>query len=182
MPQYAQGKGVMLYLSRYLKGGPINPKQIFYCDHRTIKFRYKDHRDNKIKTQSLRLAEFIRRILWHVPVPGLHVVRHYGLYASQSRDKRNRCREIVGGLLEMDGVTGQVKKESLHWTCRTCGEALIHSFSVYPRRVIENSYSKVPIDGFVQQDAQDGYRIRGPDSNLGQSRTTTPFFTLCDTA
>ena len=168
MPQYAQGRSVMLYLSRYLKGGPLHPQQIVTCDSRAVRFRYKDHRDNKIKLLSLKTSEFIRRILWHVPVPGLHVVRHYGLYASQSQAKRNRCREIIGGLFEATGVSGQVEKESLHWVCRTCGATLRRSFTVYPRRHIENSYNKnasgIP-SGFVQQVVQDGTRIRAPDPN-----------------
>jgi len=170
MPQYAQGKSVMLYLSRYLKGGPLHPKQIIHCDAKTVRFHYKDHRDNKIKLLSLKTSEFIHRILWHVPVPGLHVVRHYGLYASQSQAKRNRCREMVGGLFE---VSGQVEKESLHWDCRTCGAALTRAFSVYPRRRkgrrIENSYNKnaaVSPSSLVQQDVQDVPRIRAPDPNV----------------
>lgn len=183
MPQYAQGKSVMLYLSRYLKGGPINPKQIIACDHQHVLFRYKDHRDNKTKTQSLHLMEFIRRILWHVPVPGLHVVRHYGLYASQSRDKRNRCRALIGGLLEVAGVSGQVKKERLHWTCCTCGEILRRSFTVYPRRSIENSYNKNTAEtpnGFAQQGAQADHRIRGPDPNPAGKHNNYSFFSSGD--
>jgi len=170
MPQYAQGRSVMLYLSRYLKGGPLHPKQIVTCDAHSVRFHYKDHRDNKIKLLSLKTSEFIRRILWHVPVPGLHVVRHYGLYASQSQVKRNRCREMVGGVFE---ASGQVEKEPLHWVCRTCGAALTRAFSVYPRRCngrrIENSYHKnaaEPPRGSVQQDVEVGTRIRVPDPNL----------------
>jgi hypothetical protein len=169
MPQYAQGRSVMLYLSRYLKGGPLHPKQIVYCDSRSVRFHYKDHRDNKTKLLSLKTTEFIRRILWHVPVPGLHVVRHYGLYASQSQAKRNQCRKIVGGIIESVTETGQVEKELLHWLCRTCGERLRRSFTVYPRRRIENSYKKnaaVPPSGFVQQGVEVGTRIRAPDPKV----------------
>ncbi len=39
--QYAHGKGVLVYLSRYLKGGPIHPSQIVRCDNEQIGFRYK---------------------------------------------------------------------------------------------------------------------------------------------
>ena len=67
-----------------MKGGPINPKQIISCN-KQVKFLYKDHRDQKIKTLTLRTDEFIRRVLWHVPEIGIHVVRHFGLYSSNNR-------------------------------------------------------------------------------------------------
>ena len=167
--QYAHGRGVMLYLSRYLKGGPFNPNQILYCDSKRMVFRYPDHRDRKIKALSLRMPEFIRRLLWHVPVPGLHVVRHYGLYASQCRAQRNICRAALGGELEEGMATEQGDKEPTIWYCRTCGEALRYLYTVTRSRTNENSVNKVPSDGFVQQDAHAEHRIRGPDTRMGQS-------------
>lgn len=166
--QYAHGRGVMLYLSRYLKGSPFHPKQIVTCDSKRIVFRYLDHRDKKVKTLSLKMPEFIRRLLWHVPVPGIHVVRHYGLYASPCRDKRNLCREALGGLLETEHATEPGDKEPIIWYCRTCGEELRYVTTVKPRWTKENSLNKEHTNEFVQQDAQDGPRIRGPDKDTGQ--------------
>ena len=167
--QYAHGRGVMLYLARYLKGSPLHPQQIITCDSKRVVFRYLDHRDRRVKTLSLQMPEFIRRILWHVPVPGLHVVRHYGLYASQCRDQRNACRAVLGGAWEEAMASGPSDKAPFIWYCRTCGEALRYLYTVKPGRTIENSFSKVPRDGFVQQDAHGGHRIRAPDTSMGQS-------------
>lgn len=61
--QYAHGRGVLRYLSRYLRGGPMNPAQIVRCDSEQIGFRYKDHRDQRTKLLSLKPGEFIRRLL-----------------------------------------------------------------------------------------------------------------------
>ena len=166
--KYAHGRGVMLYLARYLKGSPLHPKQIGSCDSKRVVFRYRDHRDHKVKMLSLPMGEFIRRLLWHVPVPGLHVVRHYGLYASQCRDQRNACREALGGELEEDISADQSDKEPLAWYCRSCGEALRYLYTVSPGRTIENSINKVPVDGFVQQDAHAEHRIRAPDRGPGR--------------
>jgi len=166
--QYSHGRGVMLYLARYLKGGPFNPKQIVYCDSQRMVFRYLDHRDQKVKVLSLTMSEFLRRLLWHVPVPGVHVVRHYGLYASQCRDKRNLCREVLGGKLEAELSAEQSDKEPMIWYCRTCGEALRYVYTVTPGRTIENSVNKEPMNEFVQQDAHVGNRIRGPDAGSGR--------------
>jgi hypothetical protein len=166
--QYAHGRGVMLYLSRYLKGSPFNPKQIVYCDNQRMVFRYLDHRDKKIKTLSLTMQEFIRRLLWHVPVPGLHVVRHYGLYAAPCRGKRNLCRETLGGEWEEDISDERTDKEPFAWYCRTCGQALRYVYTVIPGRTNENSINKVPKQGFVQQVAHAEHRIRGPDMHTGR--------------
>ena len=72
--QYAHGKGVLLYLSRYLRGGPIHPAQIRRCDSGGIGFIYKDHRDKRKKELTLEPREFIRRLLQHVPESGQHMV------------------------------------------------------------------------------------------------------------
>jgi len=178
--QYAHGRSVMLYLSRYLKGSPLHPKQIIHRDSKQVVFRYLDHRDNKVKTLRLRMQEFIRRILWHVPAPGVHVVRHYGLYASQCRARRDLCREALGGDLETAILTGQAEKDPLHWTCRVCGKIMPCVYAVSRRRVIENSYKQGVEDGSVQQDAQADHRNRGPDPNRRGKQQYPPFFSSSD--
>jgi Putative transposase/Transposase zinc-binding domain len=121
--QYQQGKGVVIYLSRYMKGGPLHPSQIIRCDAEGIGFMYKDHRDKKRKLLTLKPMVFLRRLLQHTPVPGIHTVRHYGLYASACRDKRNLCRQQMGDQTGIEGETG-CKKEEMLMSCRTCGSAM----------------------------------------------------------
>jgi len=41
----------------------------------------------------------------HAPEPGLHTIRHYGLYANQNRTKRKRCRELLAQPQEETGNT-----------------------------------------------------------------------------
>ena len=122
-PQYAHGKGVLLYLSRYLRGGPIHPSQIRRCDSGGISFIYKDHRDKRKKELTLAPGEFIRRLLQHVPESGQHMVRHYGLYAGACRKKRNACREDVGGIMEEVSKTG-ASTSAMAPICRACGHPL----------------------------------------------------------
>lgn len=164
--QYAHGKGVMLYLSRYLKGGPLNPKQVVYCGCDAIKFSYKDHRDQRQKVLSLTPGEFLRRLLLHVPVPGVHMVRHYGLYASASRDKRNQCREKLGGLLESVGPIAIEEHVKVVRSCRVCGQSMRHLNSLYRKREKGNSYKETTVpSNLVQQDdeAVIAYGARGRD-------------------
>lgn len=136
--QYAHGKGVLVYLSRYLKGGPIHSSQIVRCNNEQIGFRYKDHRDQRIKVLMLKPKEFVRRVLLHVPEQGQHMVRHYGLYAGAAKAKRARCREHLGGLME--SVELSKVKTAAPLRCRSCGSALSWIWSVYPKRIKGNSY------------------------------------------
>jgi hypothetical protein len=67
-----------------MKGGPIKPAQIT-CQGQEVTFQYKDHRDNKRKQHRMGVDEFVKKLLWHVPEGGIHVVRHYGLDASKKK-------------------------------------------------------------------------------------------------
>ncbi|HFE36935.1 MAG TPA: hypothetical protein ENK06_00770, partial [Gammaproteobacteria bacterium] len=105
--KYSHGKGVLLYLSRYLRGGPFKAQQIRSMDSEHIRFSYKDHREKRQKILTLSIDEFMRRILMHIPEPRIHTLRHYGLYASQARTARETCRnqlksEQRQGALEED--------------------------------------------------------------------------------
>ena len=163
--KYEHGKGVVLYLARYMKGGPINPKQIVSCSN-NIQFYYKDHRDHKVKLLSLKREEFMRRMLWHVPEIGVHVVRHFGLYASKSQNKRNRCRQTIGGLFEAETITGTEQETALDWCCEKCGAALRCMFTMFRPGRYENSYitraARVYVQQNVQADITDMPQIRGP--------------------
>lgn len=48
-PPYRHGRGVMGYLARYVKGGPLSDCHITAADRQRVSFRYQDHRDGKHK-------------------------------------------------------------------------------------------------------------------------------------
>lgn len=79
---YEHGRGVALYLARYVKGGPLPKDRPLYCDATTVRFPYTDHRDAQTKTMSLPVPQFIDRVLWHAPPKGCHTTRYAGLYAT----------------------------------------------------------------------------------------------------
>jgi hypothetical protein len=94
--RYAHGTGVMSYLSRYVKGGPIKNSQLRAAGEKAITFEYTDHRDHDIKPLSLTPAHFIQRLLWHIPEPGQHTIRYYGVYGHRKQELRSQCREQLG--------------------------------------------------------------------------------------
>ena len=98
--RYAHGAGVLTYVARYLRGGPISNTRLVWCAHGEVTFRYRvngegaDHQPRGLMT--LPIAAFIQRYLLHVPPPGTKVVRGYGLYAPTKRAALARCREQLG--------------------------------------------------------------------------------------
>jgi hypothetical protein len=97
--RYPHGRGVMKYLARYVRGGPIKDHRFVAFDGQQVTFRYGNHRDldevGKPQQAELTLSvdEFLRRWNEHVPLPGVHTVRAWGLYASTQRPKLAHCRE-----------------------------------------------------------------------------------------
>lgn len=171
--RYTHGQGVMLYLSRYVKGGAIGNKRITQTTPTTVTFQYKDHHDNAHKTLTLKRRHFMARVLWHVPETGQHTVRHCGLYSHRSRAKRNLCRASLGQAPEAETVAplewqrfltdlGQGNKGK----CSQCGRPLLrcHSIGATPWRD-QNSINKwaVRVQQAVQPDPAPGsFHIRGP--------------------
>lgn len=134
--RYAHGRGVITYLGRYLRGGPIANKRIISCDNETVTFRYKDYRADenggeKHQVMELPIAEFTQRLLRHVPEPRRNMVRSYGLFAGRRRQDLDRCREQVGQepvpeVAERDWQEIVAKfGEQNHGRCPVCGAKLV---------------------------------------------------------
>lgn len=151
--RYEHGKGVMLYLSRYFRGGPLKPSQITEVTSQAITFRYLDHRDKRTKVLALSPGDWLRRLLWHVPPQGLHTVRHYGLYAGCAHKKRAPLQAAFGTLEKIAlAVNGQL--ENMVLSCKTCGQPADLIFRRWRRTRKAFSLNKAIVapGGFVQQD------------------------------
>ncbi|MFQ5426915.1 MAG: IS91 family transposase [Gaiellales bacterium] len=96
--RYAHATGVLLYLGRYLRGGPLANSRLLAVDDGRVTFRYRDHRDGKPKGMTLPLGAFLQRIVWHVPEPGRHLVRYWGVYARGQKRRREACRASLAEL------------------------------------------------------------------------------------
>ena len=132
-PRYEHGHGVALYLARYVRGGPIKNARILSFDGETVTIR-KSRRGEPVENVRFRIDEFIRRILDHVPPIGFRTVRTYGLYAPGFGERRERCREMLGGGVisapdrsleeEIPGVVqglGDSQDELEDFFCSVCG-------------------------------------------------------------
>ncbi len=90
---YLYGEGVLIYLARYLRGGPISNKRIYRVENGNVTFNYGREQVNLI---SLPIQTFIGRYLQHVPLPNSVMVRSYGLYHHSLGEELALCREILG--------------------------------------------------------------------------------------
>lgn len=94
--RYGHGHGVVQYLARYVRGGPMQDSQVSPSAHDRIAFRYTPHGDGAAapapSVMTMASDAFLRRYLQHVPEPRKHTVRSYGLYAPRKADCLNRAR------------------------------------------------------------------------------------------
>src|SRR5690554_565461 len=152
--RYAHGKGVVLYLARYCKGGPVDPRQLKQITADVITMSYLDHRDQRIKQQRLKPMDFITRLLQHVPPKGLHTIRYYGLYASASTLRNERCRQQCGTVEYMPHASS-VDRLSMVVYCKTCGGPTQLSRRWWSRRSkgisINEEALNMCVSGSVQQ-------------------------------
>jgi hypothetical protein len=96
--RYAHGRGVSIYLARYVKGGPFNNTQIVRVSQARVLFAYTPHcEDGQPKhraTLAMTPERFLARVLQHAPEPGRHTVRYYGLYAPACAEQLNTARAL----------------------------------------------------------------------------------------
>jgi hypothetical protein len=169
---YRHGRGVAVYLSRYVRGGPIKDNRLLKVDDSRVTFRYRSHPDGNEKTQALSIDDFITRVLWHVPVKGQHNVRYYGIYVPGARDQRELARAQLGEKIDESAPLKTVKQRQ----CPVCGNPLLHRLSAR-RKISYIKYASVPQR--VQQCAEVG---RDAASWLGDWRACKPppgFFAVC---
>ncbi|MCP4132849.1 MAG: transposase, partial [bacterium] len=100
--RYKHGNGVLTYLARYIRGGPISNNRILKIENKTVLFRYRvngaEGKKNSTDTIKLPIDEFINRFMQHVPEKGHRVVRAWGLYSPTKKKELDCCRKIFGQL------------------------------------------------------------------------------------
>lgn len=134
--RYAHGHGVLLYLARYLRGGPLRDSQLVSVSDRRIVTRYQPH-DGKPTTLALDPHAWLRRYLEHAPVTGQHALRRYGLYATTAQTRRQRARELVGELAP-PAVTPSPRRSATYTRpvvrCPRCAQPLHFVRRIPPQR------------------------------------------------
>jgi len=133
--RYPHGEGVLTYVARYIRGGPLSNTRLATCAQGEASFWYRINgagaSDGRRGLLTLSLEEFLRRYLRHVPEPGTRVVRSYGLYAPTARAALASCRAQLGqGPVEvparLDWQTAcQDRGDDHPARCPVCGRRLV---------------------------------------------------------
>jgi hypothetical protein len=96
MPEKGLVDRLVVYLCKYINCPPISIRRIEAYDGKNVTFRYEDHRRGLVH-ETLPAVEFIGRMIQHLPEKNFRMVRHYGIYA---RNVRNKLHESVKGTLD----------------------------------------------------------------------------------
>jgi len=147
--RYDNAEGVVEYLARYVRGGPMRPSQLskFRADQNDVLFRYHAHRDNpdggrkRCRKERLSAGELTGRLLQHVPRKGLNIVRSYGLYAVACRGKLDQARAEVGQApvrspkpVQWQGYLGRFPGSQSQAHCSVCERQLMALAPITPSR------------------------------------------------
>jgi Putative transposase len=144
MERYRHGAGVVTYLARYLRGGPIKNARLVAWDGERVTFIYRA-RDEETdggrpspQRMTLYSADFLHRWLLHVPTPQTRVVRSYGLYHPSRVEALAGCRATLGQPpveipVRLDWQTACAQRGDAHpEQCPFCGQLLVCT-GVIPR-------------------------------------------------
>jgi len=142
--RYRHGAGVVTYLARYLRGGPIKNARLVVWDgdRVTCTYRVSAEADASGATQQARMTlshvDFLQRWLLHVPAPQTRVVRSYGLYHHTYAEALALCRTQLGQPpvvipVRLDWQTACAQRGDMHpERCPACGQRLVCT-GVIPR-------------------------------------------------
>jgi hypothetical protein len=144
MERYRHGTGVVTYLARYLRGGPIKNARLVAWDGARVTFLHRARREEaegrSASPQRITLAvdDFLQRWLQHVPMPQTRVVRSYGLYQPTQTAALALCRTALGQAplevpVYLDWQTVCAQRGEAHpERCSICGQRLVCT-GVIPR-------------------------------------------------
>ena len=155
-PRYKHGCGVLAYLARYVRGGPISERRIIGYDGENVRIGYRINAENGSSSPARRgvlaltAGEFVARLMQHVAPKGVHYVRAYGLFHPSQRDALNVARERFGQLppeepskepwQQICAQAGKLHPER----CPICGKELITISLLSPTRTSSAKSTRAP--------------------------------------
>ena len=95
-------------LARYIMRPPISLERMQWGGNGEVFYQPKGGHDGRARqpgdmAEAFEPAEFLARVIMHVPEPRRHLVRYYGWYSNVSRGKRRRQDEAGIGAAPPDG-------------------------------------------------------------------------------
>ena len=129
-PHLRKADTVLRYLARYTHRTAISLSRIESVDQTSVRFRWKDYRDDQTKTMVLPGEEFLRRFLLHVLPKGLMRIRHYGYLANRVRVKQlTHIHQRLATNSASDTLTDKpasIRSECRKDRCPKCKSGYLH--------------------------------------------------------
>ena len=95
-------------LARYIMRPPISLERMQWSGDGEVLYQAKGGHDGRARqpgdaAEAFDPAEFLARVIMHIPMPRRHLVRYYGAYSNVSRGKRRLQDEADIGAAPPDG-------------------------------------------------------------------------------
>ena len=141
-PCRAGASHVIEYLGRYIHRLPVTDHNIIDSTETTVTFRYTETSTGKKRLMTLPAMEFIRRCLQHVPPPGFHRIRYYGLWSPASRPQLRQAMLLLApirpGLAEAIATAAETAREAHQaiaiCRCPHCQSRNVHALARFRPR------------------------------------------------
>ena len=125
--RYDYGKGVLIYLSRYVRGGAMSNSRIASSTEQAVTFTYKNGDRTAKQPMTLSRTDFLTRYLLHVPAPHTKIIRYYGLYATTATEELSLCRSFFAPQPPSpEEIEWQPPRNAYPDRCPVCGSPFVH--------------------------------------------------------
>jgi hypothetical protein len=129
-PPFGSPAHVLHYLARYTHRVAISNHRLVAVTDNTVSFRWKDYRHgSQIRTLTLDVDEFLRRLLLHVLPKRFVRIRYFGFLASRCRTRElAQCRRALAVAPTPPDEPPVASTPKSSWPCPRCGA---------PMRIVE---------------------------------------------
>jgi hypothetical protein len=168
-------------LARYIMRPPISLERVQWGGEGVVRYRAKGGHDGRTlppgdAAEAFDPAEFVARVIMHIPEPRRHLVRYYGWYSNVSRGKCRKAEaengEVVGAGVDPASRAARVEARDARALRRSWAQLIKRIYEVDPllcpscgseMRVIAFITEHEVVDAILRHLAKTGARSpRGP--------------------
>jgi hypothetical protein len=141
---------VLEYLARYTHRVAIANARLTALEDGNVSFRYKDRKNNSLRTATISAVEFIRRFLLHSLPVGFVRIRHYGFLANRNRTANlNSIRRLLHLPCQILKTSPSLQELMAKLTgiditrCPSCRKGTMHPVAQIPRHRPQHSHGLI---------------------------------------
>jgi Putative transposase/Transposase zinc-binding domain len=152
-PNQCNPNAVVKYISRYLGRPVIATSRIDSYDGDFVTFHYNRHPDNNLITERIPALDFIKRLIIHIPEKHFKMLRYYGIYAKQHKQKsklfsaisKEKQKHLRSLLYWRESILLSFGYDPL--TCSECGTSMLVLEVYHKKTALFEQYRKAMRSG-----------------------------------